>query len=199
MQLQNNVKLNPDLKIECRNIAISDKNEDLVLYARSKYGESSSGIMPRIRDNLNQYKAQGMTLENFIKSERVNKVDFIKMDIEGGEFIVLPAMAETLQKLNFPTLYISFHYDNLREHQYYLNLNLKFLSLVLMKLETWFKFDLFKKKNKILILNSIEKLNQYEFIYSDNGTEIIFKELITNPLIIKNHNLVFTNKRWTKN
>jgi hypothetical protein len=29
---------------------------------------------------------EGMTLKAFIEKENINKIDFIKMDIEGGEF-----------------------------------------------------------------------------------------------------------------
>ena len=45
----------------------------------------------------------------------MDNVGFIKMDIEGGEMIVIPAMSEFL-KLNKPVLYLSLHFCFLQLH-----------------------------------------------------------------------------------
>jgi len=165
--LEKNVQLNPDVesKIKCRNVAISEKNANMVLYARSKYGEFSSSLLPRVRDNLSESVVRGITLMSFVESEKIEKVTFIKMDVEGGEFLLLPSLCDCLEQLNFPTLYVSFHYDHLREHQYYLKIKWKFVSKLFMKLENWFGFDFFRKRNAAIILRSIQNLKSYRFIY----------------------------------
>lgn len=196
--LEKNVHENPflKLKIKCCKLAISDKNEELTLYARKQYGVSSSSLLPRIRDGLCTEKVNGITLKEFIDSEKINKIDFIKMDIEGGEFDLIPSITDDLKKMNFPTMYISFHYDYLTEHQYHLKVKWKLLSRLLMKLESWSGIELFGKTNKLIVLNSLQSLKDYKFIYTETGQEISHAHLQSNPSLIKKHNLVFTNKKW---
>ncbi|HTF04897.1 MAG TPA: FkbM family methyltransferase [Bacteroidia bacterium] len=199
-QLEKNVSLNPELasKITCRKVAITNQNEFLPLYARSKYGESSSSLLARIRDDLFTERVQGMTIRKFIDSEKTEQIDFIKIDIEGGEFSLLPGLADDLQKMNFPTIYISFHYSFLSEHQYLLKVRSKMISRIGMKIEKYFQLDFFRKSNRRAILDTLRPLKAYKYVYTDSGQEISFSSLLSDPLLIKKHNLVFTNKKWNK-
>src|ERR1700690_749952 len=81
-ELENNVKANPDLtsKIKCCAIALADKNEEFILYARKHYGYASSSLLPRIRDELASQKVRGVTLLKFMEDEKLDHIDFIKMD-----------------------------------------------------------------------------------------------------------------------
>ena len=54
------------------------------------------------------WEAAGVTLERFLVDHRIGDCSFIKMDIEGGEFEVLPAIADYLTERR-PTLYLSLH------------------------------------------------------------------------------------------
>jgi FkbM family methyltransferase len=197
-ELEKNVRQNPDFisKIKCRNLAISGTNGKLTLYARDQYGVSSSSLLPRIRDRLTDLQVDGMTLKAFIEKEKINKIDFIKMDIEGGEFELLPAISDDLKNLNFPTLYISFHYNYLTEHQYYLKVKCRLFSKVLIKLEKWTGIELFGKTNHLAVLKCLQSLELYKYIYTESGQVISHNMILSNPSLIKKHNLVFTNKEW---
>jgi FkbM family methyltransferase len=196
--LEKNVLLNPGLKskIKCYKIALSDNNQPNTLYARNQYGSSSSSLLPRIRDGLSAEQVQGITLKRFIEYEKIKKIDFIKMDIEGGEFDLIPSIAADLKTLDYPTLYISFHYNYLTENQYYRKVKWKLISLFLMKLENWSGMELFGKMNRRMVLNCIQTLEDYKFIYTETAQEISRSDLKSHPSIIKSHNLVFTNKKW---
>jgi FkbM family methyltransferase len=54
------------------------------------------------------WEAHGITLESFLAKNAIHDCSFIKMDIEGGEFDVLPVIAGPLAA-HHPTLYLSLH------------------------------------------------------------------------------------------
>ena len=104
-ELEVNIKLNSNLvdKISAHNVAISDKKETLHLYAREAYGKSSSSILSRKRDNLKSLQIETVTLLNFLKQEKIEHVHFIKMDVEGAEFKILPNIKKALEEMSYPT------------------------------------------------------------------------------------------------
>ena len=50
----------------------------------------------------------GITFQEFVKENNITDCNFIKMDIEGGELLVLPSMEKYLEKEK-PILYLSMH------------------------------------------------------------------------------------------
>lgn len=53
-------------------------------------------------------KVEGITLESFFKEKNIEKCDFIKMDIEGGETKVIPSLKNIFETYK-PVLYLSMH------------------------------------------------------------------------------------------
>ncbi len=52
------------------------------------------------------------TLDNILKERKITKVDFLKMDIQGAEFIALQGAIETLKQVTYLTLETAFHQYN---------------------------------------------------------------------------------------
>ena len=69
-------------------------------------GDSMSSLL--FASSAVGWQAQGITLERFFSDHAIHDCSFIKMDIEGGEFDVLPASAAWLAA-HRPTLYLSLH------------------------------------------------------------------------------------------
>jgi FkbM family methyltransferase len=115
-KLQKNISLNPTLKhkIDVFNEAVTADGQKVRLFSRFNHGDSGSSLLKRTRSTNNYVEVRSTTLADFLKKTGLTKVDFIKMDIEGGEFFVLPQIAEYV-KMNRPTLMISFHYAALYE------------------------------------------------------------------------------------
>jgi FkbM family methyltransferase len=195
-----NIKLNPIFKdkVLAYNIGISNAKEIVQLSARETYGNSSSSILERKRDKEHSKMVKTVTLLDFIQEENVNSIDFIKMDVEGAEFQILPTIKKALEKVGYPTLYISFHYDYLNEHIYYNSISSSFFNKVLLKLEKILKFSLFKNKIRKKIANLYNDLLEYEYVYNTDGNVISKDFLKKNPEYIKKYDLVFTNKKWKK-
>lgn len=199
-ELQTNINLNPDLsdKISTYPIAISNKEEVISLSARFQYGASSTSILQRNRDTERSREVTTVDLFSFINQEKINSIEFIKMDVEGAEFKILPTIGKALKKLDYPTLYVSFHYDFLNEHLYHQYISSKLLNKLLLKLEKTFKFSILKYKIRKEIKGLYNGLSAYQYIYNTKGDLITKAYLQQHPEYIKNHDLVFTNKKWIK-
>jgi len=197
-QLKKNVELNQNLgsKISCFPIAISHKNEEQKLFARNAYGQSSSSILKRAKDSISSHSCKMVSLESFIKEEEVEKVNFVKMDIEGGEFNVLPSVGNFLNLMHYPTLMVSFHSSHLREHLLGKNISNSFLSKIFLKLNDGLNLGLYKKEIQKHYQNCFEVLKSYQYVYLSNGVPIKLDYLMNKLELLDKWSLIFSNQEW---
>jgi len=59
-------------------------------------------------DGETRWTVDGLSFEDFIRQNGIDDCNFIKMDIEGGEYSVIPTMTEYLKK-HHPTVCLSLH------------------------------------------------------------------------------------------
>jgi len=126
-ELRTNVSLNPALrhKIHLHPCGIGVHTGPLQLYAgglyysqQSQFGDSMSGTLPAPDSSDQPYReVQGMDLERFMELHAINDCNFIKMDIEGGEYAVIPGLWRRLHRFGQPTLYVSFHAPELARRE----------------------------------------------------------------------------------
>lgn len=199
-QLEENVSLNPSLadKISTHSLALSSKSERVPLYARTEYGQSSSSLLNRAYDLKAEEHCDTVSLKDFVLREKIEKLDFIKMDIEGGEFIVLPTLEDVLKKLNYPSLLISFHYNHLRESILKEKIAFPLFSKLILKLDSWGLSTFFQKRTNQRIQESLSALSVYSYIYCSDGERKTLTELLRKPQQIKNRSFIFTNQQWKK-
>lgn len=126
-ELDRNVAVNPALqtKIHLHPFGIGAQTGPLQLYAggfyygqQSQFGDSMSGMFPA-PGTVDQpcREVQGMDMERFLEVHAINDCNFIKMDIEGGEYAVIPGLWHRLQRFGMPTLYVSFHAPELARRE----------------------------------------------------------------------------------
>ena len=171
-ELIENVNLNPDLKdkIQCLNIALTAKNEHLKLHIKDNEGDSMSSLLS-ISNSKQHIEIEGRTIEYIVNELGIDKVDFIKIDIEGGEYFLLPAMKDFLSK-SAPTIYVSFHPPFLSEH---------------------IQNNSLSENLPDLTSNLLTSLDFYEYIYDSKGNIITKDQILNNE---KFHSVVFTNEKW---
>ena len=106
--LEKNVSLNPKLKekIELHKKCINFKSGKVRFGNWAKGGDSISSL--NFADSKTSWIVEGINFNEFIRDNKINDCNFIKMDIEGGESIVLPSMKNYLKR-NKPVLYLSMH------------------------------------------------------------------------------------------
>lgn len=119
-QLKDNVKLNPLLKdrITLVNALIGPMSGMVPFGSNSEFGDSMSSMV--FSNPGKKVLAQSITLEDLIFDHNITDCNFIKMDIEGGEYIVLPSIRNYLKQRR-PTLLLSLHpelFDQLDDNIY---------------------------------------------------------------------------------
>ena len=93
-------------------------SESTLLIANKKDYLSYDGRHTQIHDHNEVIEIETITIEHLIKVNNIdpNDISLIKMDIEGGEKIVIPALIEFLKTYK-PVFYISLHRCFLRERE----------------------------------------------------------------------------------
>lgn len=137
--LQQNVILNPNHNITLIPEALSDKTGKSLFGGNGKLGNSESTLLVRDINKTEDYFSQAnkpgqrgnveyrkqdiieidtLTIEDACKKYHINifNIKLIKIDIEGGEYILIPKMIHFLT-YSKPNLYISIHWCFLQETQ----------------------------------------------------------------------------------
>lgn len=114
--LKKNVKINKKLKekIELFNICINNKEGNVFLKNKSDFGNSVSSIM--LLNSKNSNKVKGVQLETFMEEHKITDCNFVKMDVEGAEIMILPNIKHLLKKQNI-TIHLSLHPQNFQKHK----------------------------------------------------------------------------------
>ncbi len=105
-ELKANLLLNPQLPITAIPLALDAQNGRKPLYIRTFPGCSGSSLAhPGSGKSVN---VSTSTIESLLSKFKIPKVDFMKIDTEGAEFELIPAMRSFLSE-HQPTLYLSLH------------------------------------------------------------------------------------------
>ncbi|MGC6587619.1 FkbM family methyltransferase [Paenibacillus sp. Dod16] len=172
-----NISLNSSIKtkVTCIDAALSPKNHSINLYIRTDPSESMSSILPN-KQKGDYFEVKGITFEQLLIDYEIKNVNFIKMDIEAGEYKVLPTMRNYLKKYK-PTLYLSLHPQFLLD------------SAELLLSQSSDRFSYIESQTQKLI----RSLDFYKYIYDSNGNIIDSNEVIKER---KFRSYVFSNEKW---
>lgn len=92
-RLSTHVKLNKSDNIELINLALSNKEENRQLHVVGGHFTGHNSLMPprveEVQEGIEIHNVKTSTLDKFINQHALKKVDFIKLDVEGGELDVL--------------------------------------------------------------------------------------------------------------
>ncbi|WP_461536709.1 FkbM family methyltransferase [Spongorhabdus nitratireducens] len=196
-ELTHNFSLNPEYsnRLFAHPVAIGPENKTATLYGRRNFGDSASSLLSRTKDRGLEQSVQVQTLEAFLKQNNISDIGFLKIDIEGGEFALLPQIRNWLAE-HTPTLHLSLHTPFLRE-AYFRQYSNQWLGKHLNKLESKSGISLLSNRfvnPKLTAL--LSSLACYRFIYSEEGHEVSLNNLHPNRLCKDTIDLVFTNEKW---
>lgn len=91
------------------NIAIGDKNEDMEFIVSSKSNWSKIRIdNEKINPGDRVIKIPVKTLDNFVKENDIEKIDLLRMDVEGFEYNIILGADEVLKKFK-PKIFVEIH------------------------------------------------------------------------------------------
>ena len=98
-------------QIFCYNLAASNKSKEQKIYIDTDKMGRSSLVSDHLNYNFNhQEKVQSVDFNNFIIENNIDKIDILKIDIEGSEYKVLTSMKNFL--INVGIIYIEMHGKN---------------------------------------------------------------------------------------
>jgi len=109
--LEENIRLNDLDNIEICKVAIAAKNGKATLL---EYADSSCGTFRKFREPIRTEVAKCVSLDWFLKRYRIDRVGFLKMDIEGAEYDILLNLS-TRVFARIDKLIVEFHKNCLPE------------------------------------------------------------------------------------
>jgi FkbM family methyltransferase len=98
-------------------LALSDKVDEVVLYEYSTEGEGShlNSLVPNARFperfgyKSSPIKVLSTTIDEFCAGQNIGRIDFLKIDVEGAELLVLKGAADMLKHGNISAVYTEFN------------------------------------------------------------------------------------------
>lgn len=116
--LSKNLKLNNIENVIALNLAAWDQDCTLKLFVGHVGGHHSV----KINWNLGSYKVRARAVDDVIKEYEINKVDWIKIDVEGAEWEVLCGLTKTMEE-HKAKIIIELSYENLDKIKKFLKLH----------------------------------------------------------------------------
>ena len=200
-ELTVNVSLNAHniAPIECHQAALSDRDGEAALFASRFFGDSSASILPRAGHSGKQVNVVSYCFETFCKKNNIGpeNLGLIKIDIEGGEFILIPSMEKFIKRHPVP-LHLSFHGPYLVRYYLMILIRFKLVQRIILKLEKKFNYriitryliyPLVRKKAKALF----DSLKHYRYCYDEKGNPVC-RENILKTLPEQGIVLLFTDQ-----
>ncbi len=95
-ELNSNIKLNSFQNIKAFNLALGNK-DGAISFGVANF-DGGSGASSEFLNYSKRIQTNMRKLDDIIKEEKINKVDFIKLDIEGGELNMLKGSEQLLKR-----------------------------------------------------------------------------------------------------
>ncbi len=106
--LKRNIELNKIKNIEIIQFALGNKKSELNFSTSSKDLRSSSGFFTFNQEEKEE-KVNQISLDEFVRKNRIIKVDFIKADVEGMERDMIAGAEETIKKFKPKIAICAYH------------------------------------------------------------------------------------------
>jgi FkbM family methyltransferase len=107
-ELETNIELNRPVSDNIRllNVCIAPTSGEVAFGSRGQGGDSTSSLL--FGRKKTHWTVKALSFDDFARQYDIAACNFIKMDIEGGEYDILPTMTAYL-KAHRPTLHLSLH------------------------------------------------------------------------------------------
>jgi FkbM family methyltransferase len=167
-------------KLTLYNKAVGVENGYIYIGSGSSGGDSLSSVL--FTNKETQWKVETIAIDDFIETNKLkNESLFFKIDIEGGEYSLIPILNKTFSTQNV-ILYLSFHPGLLYGSIIKGNQN------VLRKISVWLKVIVTHFK----MLSSLP----FKFKYLQSGQKINPMNLLYYTIRLRSFSIVATSKEW---
>ncbi|HEY3251253.1 MAG TPA: FkbM family methyltransferase, partial [Ignavibacteria bacterium] len=104
-KLIKNIKLNNFNNITTENLAVSNENGEIELFVADEKSTGSSSIAMHVNFSGVKEIVKTIRIDDYISQKNINKLDLVKIDVEGCEPMVIEGMLVTMKELK-PTILI---------------------------------------------------------------------------------------------
>jgi len=125
--LTQNININHFKNIHLQNVALSEKEDKINFYISNKSPGSLKMSIHEERSRGAKVEVDSITLSSFIKKLNLPKIDFLKMDIEGSEIVVIEEMNKNGSLEIVDKMVIEYHH-NMKNNELGLQTALQILS-----------------------------------------------------------------------
>lgn len=117
--LEQNVKLNePPVNVTLNNLALGDTKKNVELHIFKDLPDGHSSIATFGSTEYESFSCPMTTLDSYLIENQINQVDFIKMDIEGAELMMLKGAGKLFEQETLPIWEIEMALDTTRGFDY---------------------------------------------------------------------------------
>lgn len=164
-RLLSNIHLNELDNVSPYNIAISDTSGIRKMSSMGgRLGDSMTSLLHNSNNSATSFDALVLDWDFIENTYNLTKVDLMKIDIEGGEFALIPKL-EPFFKKQSPIVWLSLHAPLLDEHK-----RLKELQKVI---------DVMKRNYKICLNHNLEEID-FDDLKSDENKNLFTTFLFKN-------------------
>lgn len=97
-------------KIELHEIGLSDNIETVTFYENEYSGRGTTLADVNQTDVLSSFDVQMVSINEFIKTYSINKIDYLKVDCEGGEYAIFDSIDKKFLKDRIKKIALEFHH-----------------------------------------------------------------------------------------
>jgi FkbM family methyltransferase len=113
--LLDNIQINKLKNVIPLNIAISEEN-GIKEFFTFTYADDQSALVINKNWKSEKYKVATLRLDELIKILGINKIDFLKIDVEGAELLILKSLGKDTDKVKY--VWFEFNEENYRKFNY---------------------------------------------------------------------------------
>jgi FkbM family methyltransferase len=97
-------------KIELHQVGLSDKNETVTFYENEYSGRGTTISDINQTDVASSFDVELVSINEFIKNNSIDRIDYLKIDCEGGEYAIFDSIDKTFLKEKVKKVALEFHH-----------------------------------------------------------------------------------------
>lgn len=117
--LKLNCKLNDVHNIILYHNAVFDQNEKEIEFFEGIFSTVIEEFLPDLgypEDKVHKISVKSITIDSLVDIEKIDQIDLLKIDIEGGEILALKGAMTTLEKKKIKNIIVEYHFKDAKKY-----------------------------------------------------------------------------------